>query len=442
MGAAQLFNKIYRVESLNQLYYDKVQHRASVGMDNISQKKFEKYLAENIEVIHNKVLSGTYHFTRYREVLISKGRNKAPRVISIPTVRDKLALAAYHLFLREVFCDTIKQPLLHSTIGDIAQSALSGVFNGYVKVDITKFYASINHEVLLKKIRKKIRKREALAFLENAITTETIPKNIRVVKRKSNTKGIPEGLSISNILADIYLADLQDIITKKYEVDYFRYVDDILILCNFEQAEEIKNYVIDTLRNQYDLSANLEKTISGELKTGVPFLGYVFYDNQISVREEAKLKIENSLVELFHKRESGAISNELFVWRLNLRITGCILEHKKYGWLFYYSQLNDLRVLYHLDWLVNRLFVRFKLKKTEAIKSFVRAYHEIIKNVSSSTYLINVDLYTLENKQTILRKICGDIDINAMTEEQIERLFRETMFREVQSLERDIQNFS
>lgn len=69
-------------------------------MDNITPKVFEAHLTDNIQIISKKVLAGAYSFTRYREILISKGRGKEPRVISIPTIRDKLALAAYYSFYR------------------------------------------------------------------------------------------------------------------------------------------------------------------------------------------------------------------------------------------------------------------------------------------------------------------------------------------------------
>ena len=125
-----------------------------------------------------------------------------------------------------------------------SQSVLNGRYNGYVKIDITKFYSSINHSILLKKIKRKIRKKEALEFLVRAITTQTIPRNVSAPEKTSPKKGVPEGLSISNILADIYLSDLKKLICNKFDVAFFRYVDDILILCQADQAAKIKDYVV------------------------------------------------------------------------------------------------------------------------------------------------------------------------------------------------------
>lgn len=442
MSAAKDFRQAYSETTLNQIYKEKVQYRASVGMDNISLKSFEKHLADNIQIISNKVLAGTYSFTRYREILISKGRGKEPRVISIPTIRDKLALAAYHSFLQSVFADTIEEPLLHTIVGSISKSVLSGQYNGYVKTDITKFYSSINHSILLKKIKRKIRKKEALEFLTRAITTQTIPRNVKAPRKMPPTKGVPEGLSISNILADIYLSDLKELVCKKYNVAFYRYVDDVLVLCQADQAVEIKDYIVNALSQEFALETNSEKTVSGRLAEGVPFLGYVFYNNKISIRPAATQKIESSLEELFRKRKKQVRSQALFVWRLNLRISGCILENKKYGWLFYYSQMSDLTILFHLDWLVQQFFQRFKIEQPSNIKSFVRTYHEITKNVSHSTYLINADLYSCDEKRRILKGIYSKDSIDTMDDDTIEYLFKETMFKEVQHLEHDIQNFS
>ena len=100
MNAARYFYRYFSPKRLQQIYYDKIKYRANVGMDRVTPKAFEDNLDNNIQIISRKVLSGVYKFTRYREVLISKGRGKEPRVISIPTVRDKLALSACHQFLR------------------------------------------------------------------------------------------------------------------------------------------------------------------------------------------------------------------------------------------------------------------------------------------------------------------------------------------------------
>src|SRR5215217_453412 len=55
--------------------------------------------------VSEKIRSGTFRFTRYRERLILKGANKNPRVISIPTARDRIVLKAMALYLADIYPD-------------------------------------------------------------------------------------------------------------------------------------------------------------------------------------------------------------------------------------------------------------------------------------------------------------------------------------------------
>lgn len=442
MNEDQIFQYYYTPEQLQKLYFEKIKYRATAGMDRISPSKFDDNLKDNIRIISQKALDGTYKFTRYKEILISKGRGKMPRVISIPTIRDKLALAAYHKFLQNMFKETVEDSFLHSIVTDIAQIALSGQFDGYVKIDITQFYASINHQLLLKKVEQRVQNKAALHFLTEAITTETISQAGPHHSKSRNSHGVPEGLSISNILANIYLSDLREKVCAEYNIHFFRYVDDILILCRKSQAEDIKEFCIQTLDSSFLLQANKDKTKSGSISDGVSYLGYVFFDSKIGIRPASREKLETSIEELYRLRNKNLISHKIFVWRLNLKITGCIFDSKKYGWLFYYSQLTDLGILFHLDWLIDRLSKRFGFPAQNVIKSFVRSYYEITKNAKNSNYIINVDKYSTEQKRELLLDMNLPIDFDQTDKQAIDHLFNTIMFREIRQLESDIRNLS
>lgn len=60
MSAARYFYKAYSPKKLNQIYEEKIQYRASAGMDNITPKVFEAHLTDNIQIISKKVLAATY----------------------------------------------------------------------------------------------------------------------------------------------------------------------------------------------------------------------------------------------------------------------------------------------------------------------------------------------------------------------------------------------
>ena len=95
-----------------------------------------------------------------------------------------------------------------------------------------------------------------------------------------------------------------------------------------------------------------------------------------------------------------------------------------------------------MDWLVDRLFKRFGFEKPVNLMRFIRVYREITKNVSQSEYLINADRFSLKEKKETINAVYGNKRIISDDEEEINKLFRKVMFREIQKLEHDIQNFS
>ena len=100
---ARVFGKVYSQKSLAQLYTNHMASSKTIGLDRISAENFSQNLATETALIEKKVAAGTYRFTTYRERLISKGAAKLPRVLSIPTIRDRLTLRTYCEFLNATF---------------------------------------------------------------------------------------------------------------------------------------------------------------------------------------------------------------------------------------------------------------------------------------------------------------------------------------------------
>lgn len=111
----------------------------------------------------------------------------------------------------------------------------------FIKLDVKGFYASICQEELMMKLKRKIRKREILNLIEKAIKTVSISYPVKdKIPITERERGIPEGLPISNALANIYMIDIDKKYTVKHNISYYRYVDDILILVNEKDFNRIK----------------------------------------------------------------------------------------------------------------------------------------------------------------------------------------------------------
>jgi hypothetical protein len=117
---------------------------------------------------------------------------------------------------------------------------------------------------------------------------------------------------------------------------------------------------------------------------------------------------------------------EIFLLELNERISGAISEKHRYGWIAYFSQINDLTLLRRLDDAVAAMFRRlsdFGRVAPSCLKTFSHAYFEIKFNPNGG-YVRNYDLIqTRAEKLAFLEKRGRVAPAEALTDEQIESRF-------------------
>ncbi len=438
MTASSDFKKYFSSKSLKKLFVEEIRYKSARGIDHVSTRTFEGRLPENIKIIHRKVYNGTYQFSQYREKLLSRGPERPPRVISIPTIRDKLVQKALAEILKSSF--GAKVPLLHLIINDVISTYYSSLYNSVLRLDVKDFYPSIVHINLIKELRKSIRKKEILQLVDNAISQKTVSRPNRK-DRNTSTKGVPQGLSISNILANIYLSPIDAKYSANPKLKYFRYVDDILIFCNEVDIETIYAKLVVDCKN---LGLNLHKredksskSTSGKIVDGFGYLGYEFASGKVTVRKKSVDKIRESIIRLFtNYKYSKTKDIELLKWGLNIRITGCIFNKSKYGWLFFFSQIDDLSLLGALDHFIQAQLKRFDINGLKP-KNFLRTYHEITQNLSKTTYIPNFDRFSTSEKERILIDVFKLKNLPA-TPHDVEYQFNRRIYKMVTELERDL----
>ena len=143
-----------------------------------------------------------------------------------------------------------------------------------------------------------------------------------------------------------------------------------------------------------------------------------------------------------NSQQKGQIHNvDMFAWKLNLKIAGCIYNSNKYGWMFYYSQITDISLLNHLDWLIEQFYDRYKIEKSIIEKkSFFKTYHEIKYNLSHSSYFCNIDRMTKEEMENIIRDVFHYLV--PVKKKNVEQVFFNVLNANLKELERDVQFFS
>jgi RNA-directed DNA polymerase len=439
------FDSAFSYENLEKIFNTDLADVKSTGVDSISALVFNKDLKTQIELIQKKVFNQTYRFTRYKQKLISKGAGKAPREVYIPTIRDRLALKALNQFLQKRLLGKIDQPLPQHVTKQIKSVLIQGDFDSVIKLDIVNFYPTIKHLELIKRIRKFITSLEALHLILGAISTG-------FGRDSTNNKGIPQGLPISNILASLYLRNIDIKNKKNNKAFYCRYVDDLLIFCNgFESRKIINSIVSDCKRiglDIYDPKVRPDKSYIGDAKSEFSYLGYRYNPKTnkkvlASVRPASKSRLIDSLSGIFTSYyRSKDRSLALLQWRINIRITGCISENKCKGWLFFFSEIDDKQLLNQLDHVINQLSNRF-VSEPYHRKSFSRAWHEIKYKRWSSNYFPNFDKYDIQHmKEIVATYEKEDIAQLNFSDATIRDKFWRIIKKELKEMETDVMDFS
>ncbi|EIO4609051.1 RNA-dependent DNA polymerase, partial [Vibrio parahaemolyticus] len=191
-------------DNLREIYLSNFALSKVTGVDSILPKHFSKRQSQEIDTIVVKVFFEEYKFTRYKEKLISKGANKYPRQIAIPTLRDRIVLKAVNNYLQKNFSSNLKIQVPQQATRDVKLAIESGLYDTVIKVDIKNFYPTIVHHHLEKSLKELGVEKEAMTLILGALSTG-------FYKDQSNVVGVPQGLSISNILAEIYMMKIDEL---------------------------------------------------------------------------------------------------------------------------------------------------------------------------------------------------------------------------------------
>ena len=146
------------------------------------------------------------------------------------------------------------------------------------------------------------------------------------------------------------------------------------------------------------LTINEEKTRLVDLTIdSLDYLGYVFKPSGcLTVRSSTVKRLEKTLDDKLRKMR-GVPDPASLLHHVNNRITGCRITEdgtnfERYGWLHYYSRIDDIGLLCHLDSLVTKLIVRYDLPIQQDIKCFKKAFYEIKYKANRTKYIPTYDM--------------------------------------------------
>lgn len=437
---ADYFNRDFLCE-----YFKKnLQKKKGGGRDGLSPKTFWIRYEREMEDIAERCRKGTYRFSPYREKLVMKGRGKVPRVLSVPSFRDRLVLGVLHEYLKSVLDTFISHSVPNHLINDVCDY-LSLHSNDeevvFYKFDFHDFYGSIDHELLAVKLRMYLED-TALQMVMNAIKTPTVSGKLTNYDIRSISKGLPQGLAISNLLSSVYMAEFDSFfIGKDGHIGFYRrYVDDILALDNSDDKEFLPLFKKKVAELKLNISPG--KTYSGKIgDKDVDYIGYVIKSRTcVSIRPkniQSLLVRVARLVCLFKQQYKNSYlrpnfvkkSDELiayYIEMLNEELSGFKDEGHLYGWIPYFQSMTDIQLLYSLDYIIHKKFLGKKdipQEMNEKVYFLHTVYWDVKKN-GGKHYFLDFDSILDVAKMKVILKKRGRIDSEYVySDEQIKNIF-------------------
>ena len=290
---------------------------------------FEKQLGDNLRLLHKELIEHTYQPRHLKKFII---RDPKTRTIHASIFRDRIIHHAIvnllnpiyeKIFIYDSFASR-KNKGTHEGVKRFEQFVRkvslngkliknpysSNSITGYVlKCDIRKYFDTINHEVLINILRKKIDDKDFIDLIKKVLDNFNTEKGI----------GMPLGNYTSQFFANVYLNELDYFVKYKLKAKYYiRYVDDFVILHRSKKRLEYFMKQIKEFLPSLKIELHPEKSSILPLRNGITFLGYriFYYHRLLKVRNIRHFK--NRLKENIELFNEGKITSE----QLNCRIQG------------------------------------------------------------------------------------------------------------------------
>jgi group II intron reverse transcriptase/maturase len=301
-----LFVHITKIETLEEAYRIAKRNGGAAGSDGQNFSDIEAQgLADFLRGIREDLITDRYKPRPNRRVEIPKGNGKV-RTLQIPCIRDRVVQGALKLILEAVFeadfCSNSygfrpkRSP--HRALAEVRRSVMRRM-STVIDVDLSRYFDTIRHSVLLDKIAKRIQDPQVLHLVKQII-------------KVGGTVGVPQGGPFSPLAANIYLNEVDwyfDAIRRKtaegnYEaVNYHRFADDIVItLSGHHTKRGWAERALQRLQEQFALigvELNQEKTKVVNVLKGEAF-GFLGFD----LRRVRKRKGEDYFILMTPKKKA------------------------------------------------------------------------------------------------------------------------------------------
>lgn len=295
-----LYDKIISLENL-QLADEKARKGK---LKSYGVKVHDRNREANLLALHEALKAGTYRTSEYSTFTIYEPKERI--IFRLPYYPDRIVHHAVMNVLEPIWlsvftADTyscIKKRGIHAAakkLRHVIDKDKQGC-TYCLKIDIRKFYPSVNHDVLKSIVRRKLKDTRLLKLLDEII---------------DSAEGLPIGNYLSQYLSNLMLTYFDHWVKEVKKVRYyFRYADDIVVLHSDKKVlrgllAEFETYIAEETKLQVKDNKQIfpvGKDHHDRHGRGIDFLGFVFYLNETRLRKRIKQNLCRKCAQLLKRK--------------------------------------------------------------------------------------------------------------------------------------------
>jgi RNA-directed DNA polymerase len=315
------------------------------GIDGITFEAIEESGRESfLKQIQDELVNHTYQPMPVRKKEIPKDGGTKVRVLSIPTIRDRVVQGALKLILEPIF-EADFQPGSYGyrpkrTAREAVLLVDQAIVQGKTRVidlDLRAYFDSVRHDLLLQKVARRVNDADVMRLL-------------KLILKSTGKKGVPQGGVISPVLSSVYLNEVDKMLEKAIEatrrgqytqMQYARFADDLVILISSHpQQDWVVKAVDKRLREELGklkVEINEEKTRMVNLTKGGSF-GFLGFEFRLIRSRQGKWRTQ--LVPKMKKRTALLRKLKPIFQRYRSQPVGRVIEEINpilRGWVNYFA---------------------------------------------------------------------------------------------------------
>lgn len=309
--AKSLFNQIISYENLRLAWLKARKGKTSKK----SVINFSRNVNQNLKSVYDRMICEPPVFSSYVQFKVFDPKE---RIISVVPFSDRVIHHAIINVLEPVF---ERQFIFHTYAcrknkgtHSAARYALrlAHKYKYFLKLDVRKYFDSINHEILKEQLSRIIKDKKCLELLFSLIESYSANEGVSF-----GASGLPIGNLTSQFFANLYLSPLDHFILENLKpCGYVRYMDDIVIFENsFGRLKTIFVQIERFCTERLELF--FKPPVFGRCNSGIPFLGWRITSNGVRILRKTRRRMNRKLLLIQNDYELGLCSEEKACDRAN-----------------------------------------------------------------------------------------------------------------------------